>query len=90
MNIWIVVLLIGLAFVIVGFIFFFNNINLFKNRKPVFLIGIFLPLFLAFSYGENLVSVSSVKFTFVDLGGLLILGLISGIFVACYFIIDRV
>jgi hypothetical protein len=73
-----------------GFLIFFKNPNAFKNRKATLLIGIFLPLFFAYSYGENLISHSALKITLIDLGGLLVLGIMSGIFIGCYFLIHRI
>ena len=90
MNLWLGVLIIGLLFMIVGFQIFFKNSKTFKNRKGAVLIGIFLPLFFAYSYGENLISHTSLKITLIDLGGLMVLGIISGIFIGCYFLIHRI
>ena len=90
MVLWIGVLIIGLVCLIIGFAKFFQNLTAFKNKKQVFLIGIFLPLFLAYSYGEDVITDASLKFTLFDLGGLLVLAIISGIFISCYFLVDRV
>ena len=89
MNLWFSVLIIGLLFMIVGFQIFFKYPKAFKNRKGALLIGIFLPLFFAYSYGENLISHKSLKITLIDLRGLMVLGMISGIFIGCYFLIHR-
>jgi len=89
MNIWIGILLIGLAFTVIGFIIFFKNTAKLKSKKPALLVGIFLPLFLAYSYGESFVSDSSYNLTLVDLSRLLALGIISGIFIGCYFLIHN-
>ena len=90
MVLWISILIIGLVCVVIGFAKFFKNLTAFKNKKKVFLIGTFLPLLLAYSYGENVISDASLKFTLIDLGGLLVLAIISGIFISCYFLVDRV
>jgi hypothetical protein len=90
MNLWLGVLIIGLLFVVVGFRKFFKIPKAFKNRKETLLIGISLPLFFAYSYGENLISHTSLQITLIDLGGLLVLGIISGIFIGCYFVIHRI
>ena len=90
MNLWLGLLIIGLLFVVVGFQLFFKNPKAFKNRKGVLLIGIFLPMFFAYSYGENLISHTSLQITLIDLGGLMVLGIISGIFIGCYFLIHRI
>lgn len=90
MNLWFGVLIIGLLFVVVGFQIFFKNPKAIKNRKWTLFIGILLPLFFAYSYSENLISHTSLKITLIDLGGLLVLGIISGIFMGCYFLIHRI
>lgn len=90
MNLWLGLLIIGLLFVVVGFQIFFKNPKSFKNRKGALLIGIFLPLFFAYSYGENIISHSSLQITLIDLGGLMVFGIISGIFIGCYFLIRRI
>jgi len=90
MNLWLGVLIIGLFLLVVGFRIFFKNPKAIKNRKGALLIGIFLPLFFAYSYSENLISHTSLKITLIDLGGLMVLGIISGIFIGCYFLIRRI
>ena len=89
MSLWISIVLIGLFIIVTGFIIFFKNTVSFKNRKSLFLIGIFLPLVLAYSYGEYFIFESAFKLTFIDLGALLVLGMISGIFIACYLLNDK-
>ena len=90
MSIWIGIILIGLACTVIGYAIFFNNTPKLKSKKPVLLIGIFLPLFFAYTYGETFVSDSSYNLTLIDLGGLLALGIISGILIGRYFLINRV
>jgi len=89
MSLWISLGVMGLLLLFTGFFILFKRPIEFKNRKPVFLIGIFLPLILAYSYGEYFVFESAFKLTFIDLGALLILGMISGIFIGCYLLIDK-
>lgn len=89
MEFWLAIVITGLLFTITGFIIFFKNTISFKNKKPVFIIGIFLPLVLAYSYGEYFIFDSAFNMTFIDLGALLVLGMISGIFIACYLLIDK-
>jgi hypothetical protein len=69
MSIWIGILLIGLAFTVIGFVVLFENISILKSKKPIILIGIFLSLFFAYSYGESFVSDSSYNFTSIELTG---------------------
>ncbi len=89
MYLWLGLVVMGLIFLVTGFFILFNRPIKFKSRKPVFLIGIFLPLILAYSYGEYFVFESAFNLTFIDLGALLILGMISGIFIGCYLLIDK-
>ncbi len=89
MELWLAVVITGLLVTITGFIIFFKNKISLKNKNPVFIIGIFLPLILAYSYGEYFVFESAFNLTFIDLGALLVLGMISGIFIACYLLIDK-
>ena len=89
MDLWLAVVITGLLVTITGFIIFFKNKILLKNKNPVFIIGIFVPLILAYSYGEYFVFESAFNLTFIDLGALLVLGMISGIFIACYLLIDK-
>ena len=89
MNIWIGILLFGLACSLIGFVIFFMNPSILKTKKPALLVGILLPLFLAYSYGDSLVSDSSYNLTLIDLSGLLGLGIISGIYIGCYFLVQK-
>jgi len=89
MRLWIGILIIGLACTVIGFVIYFKNTPMSKSKKPALLAGIFLPLFFAYSYGESFVSDSSYNLTLVDLSGLLALGIISGIFIGCYFLIHN-
>jgi len=89
MRLWIGILIIGLACTVIGFVIYFKNIPMSKSKKPALLTGIFLPLFFSYSYGESFVSDSSYNLTLVDLSGLLALGIISGIFIGCYFLIHN-
>lgn len=90
MSFWIVFLILGLVCTVLGFRIFFKNPGMFNNRKSMLLVGIFLPIILAFSYGENLIKEFPANLTSIDLGGFLILGIISGIFTACYFLSSKV
>lgn len=90
MSFWIVLLILGLVCTIIGFRIFFKNPVAFNNRKSAFLVGIFLPTILAYSYGETLIKDFPANLTLIDLGGFLILGIISGIFIACYFLIPKI
>lgn len=89
MHLWLGLVVLGLLVLLTGFIIFFKRPVTFKSQKPAFLVGIFLPLILAYSYGEYFVFESSFNLTFIDLGALLILGMVSGIFLACYLLIDK-
>jgi uncharacterized membrane protein len=90
MSFWIGILFVGFIFITIGFLIFFKNPAAFKKKKSALLLGIFLPLFFAYSYGENFLYSSSLQLTLIDLGGLLVLGIISGIFIGCYFLTKRV
>ncbi len=90
MSLWIVILIFGLVCAVIGFAIFFNNPAEFKNKKSTFLIGIFLPIIFSYSYGETLIEGSPTNLTLIDLGGLLILGIISGIFIAYYFLVQKI
>jgi hypothetical protein len=90
MIIWIVVLIVGLAYTVIGLITLFKNPDVLHNKKSLLLIGIFLPLIFAYSYAETLIKDFHAHITLIDLGGLLILGIISGIFTACYFLTPKI
>lgn len=90
MNLWISIVVIGLIFLLIGFVVFFKNPKSDKNIKSILLVGIFLPLILSYSYAEYFVLDNAFKLSLIDLGGLLILGIISGIFIACYLLIDKI
>lgn len=90
MNLWISIVVIGLIFLVIGFVVFFKKPKSDKNLKSVLLVGIFLPLILSYSYAEYFVFGNAFQLTLIDLGGLLILGIISGIFIGCYLLIDKI
>lgn len=90
MNMWISIIIIGLFFFLAAFIIIFKTLKSDKNIKPVFLIGIFLPLILSCSYAEYFVFGHSFTITLIDLAELITLGIISGVFIACYFLIDEI
>ena len=90
MSIWVGILIGCLVSIVFGLKIFFKNLITFKNRKSSLLIGIFLPVFIAYSYQETVTSDFAPAFTVIDVGGLLILGILSGIFIASYFLVDRI
>lgn len=90
MSFWMIILLVGLVFLVFGLLAFFNNMQSFKSRRPILLVGIFLPIFLAYSYADIFTKNFAPSFTIIDLGALLILGMFSGIFIASYFFITRI
>lgn len=90
MSLWISIVIIGIIFLLTGFIIFFKKSQSDKNIKSILLVGIFLPLILSYSYAEYFVFGNAFQLTLIDLGGLLILGIISGIFIGCYLLIDKI
>lgn len=90
MSLWISIVIIGLISLLIGFVIFFKALRSDKNIKPIFLLGIFLPLILSYYYAENFVFDHVFSLTLIDLLGLLTLGIISGISIACYFLIDKI
>lgn len=90
MSLWISIVIIGIIFLLIGFIIFFKKSQSDKNIKSILLVGIFLPLILSYSYAEYFVFGNAFQLTLIDLGGLLILGIISGIFIGCYLLIDKI
>ena len=90
MNMWISIIIIGLLLFYILFVNLVFTLKSDKNIKPVFLIGIFLPLILSCSYAEYFVFGHAFTITLIDLAELITLGVISGVFIACYFLIDEI
>lgn len=85
MYIWIVILIAGILLILAGYIIFKEKQK--DNRtinKSALIIGIFIPLYVAFSYSETLFEYFP-RLTWIDVGGLYIIGMISGFFLAVYF-----
>jgi tellurite resistance protein TehA-like permease len=84
MNIWILVSAIGLIFIIIGFISFIGKYQIQKPLKnSTFLLGIFIPILGASTYSETLLELIP-ELTLIDLGAFIIMGMISGFFVALF------
>lgn len=84
MNEWIFIALVGVVLTVVGFFVFVKKYRFNKPvKKSVFLVGIFVPMFFAFSYAETLTEFFP-KLTLIDLGAFYFIGMISGFFVGIY------
>ena len=85
MNIWILILLLGVVLTIMGFILFIRKdteTNLIPNST--FLIGVFMPMLAGLLYAETVITQSFPNLTLLDLGAFFFIGMISGFFIALY------
>jgi hypothetical protein len=84
MNVWISVALLGAVLTVIGFFVFIRKYQFNKpQKKSIFIVGIFIPMFFAFSYAETLQEFFP-QLTLFDLGAFYLIGMISGFFVAIY------
>ena len=90
MNFWMIIILVGIVLLVFELFAFFKNMQKFKDKKSMFLVGIFLLVFLAYSYAETFTADLSSSVTFIDLGAILILGILSGIFISSFFLVDKI
>jgi uncharacterized membrane protein HdeD (DUF308 family) len=85
MNMWIMVVILGFIMVIVGFV---QIARKYKESKDInnstFLLGIVLPVLIAIYWGMTLTTDFSPGLTLIDLGAFIIMGMISGFFIALY------
>ena len=81
---WILILVM---FLVITSGLFIKNRDRFHKMKfsGTSLLGILIPLLFAFFWGSNLIKIFP-ELTFIDLAVGLLLGMISGFFVAMYFI----
>lgn len=83
MNIWILISVSVLT--IISGLAVKNRDRFYKIRvRSIFLIAFFLSTFLALSWGDNLIDIFP-SLTFIDLAVGFFLGLVSGFFIAVFF-----
>lgn len=84
MNSWISIVVLGAVLTVFGFFVFAKRYRIDQpQKKSIFLIGIFIPMFFAFSYAETLQEFFP-RLTLIDLGAFYFIGMISGFFAAIY------
>jgi len=84
MNMWISVAVFGAVLTIFGFLVFVRGYRADEpQKKSIFMAGIFIPMFIAFSYAETLKEFFP-QLTLIDLGAFYLIGMISGFFAAIY------
>jgi hypothetical protein len=84
MNIWILVAVLGTILTVMGSFVFLKKYQFDKpQKKSIFLVGIFIPMFAAFSYAETLKEFFP-QLALIDLGVFYLIGMISGFFAAFY------
>ncbi|MFC2088155.1 hypothetical protein ACFLSX_01005 [Calditrichota bacterium] len=87
MNIWIVIAIVGVVITVIGMVFFVKRIRAGEViKKSTFLVSIFIPLFVAFSYSENFNQKYLFNFSFWDMSLFYFMGMLSGFFLAVYLI----
>lgn len=90
MNIWISVAVLGVVLTVFGFFAFVRKYQFDQpQKKSIFLVGIFIPMFFAFSYAETLKEFFP-QLPLIDLGAFFLIGMISGFFVAIYLLQRKV
>lgn len=67
MNFWMVILLVEIVLLVSGIFAFFKNMENFKYIKSILLVGIFLPISLAYSFTDKFTADLSSSLTFIDL-----------------------
>lgn len=86
MNIWISFIILGAVLTVFGMFVFVRKLRIDQpQKKSLFLMGIFLPMFFASTYAETLEKLFP-QITLIDLGGLYLIGMISGFFMGIYLI----
>ena len=86
MNIWIPFVIMGAVLTVFGFFVFVRKIGTDQpQKKSLFLMGIFLPMFFASAYAETLERLFP-QLTLIDLGGFYLIGMISAFFIAIYLV----
>ena len=84
MNIWVLISVIFL--VIISGLIIKNRDRFHKIKfRNTLLLGILIPLLMAFFWGSNLINIFP-DLTFIDLAAGFSFGIISGFFVAIYFV----
>ena len=79
---WIAVSIIGIAVLLIGFVFFSKNYSpLKKIPNSTLILGIISPVFVAFFYSETVFELIP-QLTTIDLGVFFIMGMISGFFIS--------
>lgn len=89
MYFWIIILVSGILSTIIGYYVF--NAKQKENKrinKSALIIAIFIPLYVGYSYAETLFEFFP-RLTWIDVGALYIIGMISGFFLAVYFIQNK-
>ena len=91
MNIWILVAIAGFVFLVAGFIFFVRRFPVHKPmKKSALVLGIFIPMLAALSYAETLITGFFPNLTLLDLGSFYLIGIISGFFIAIFFLQSKI
>jgi uncharacterized membrane protein HdeD (DUF308 family) len=90
MNTWLLIAVIGLLFLMVGLIMFIKKFpDNKKTSKSTYLSGIIMPILFAFFFGKTLIGIFP-GLTVIDLGAYFLMGVVSGFFLATYFISRKV
>ena len=90
MNPWLLIAIIGLLLLMIGFILFVKKFpDNKKTSKSTYLTGILMPILFAFIFGETLLDILP-GLTIIDLAAYFIMGVVSGFFLATYFISRKV
>ena len=90
MDPWLLIAIIGLLLLMIGFILFVKKFpDDKKTNKSTYLTGILMPILFAFIFGGTLLDILP-GLTIIDLAAYFIMGVVSGFFLATYFISRKV